>query len=67
VTVRPLTTRDYTAVLEEASALGLQGGIVYDALAAQAAKKAGVDGLLTLNPADFHRAWPDGADTIIAV
>ena len=46
------------------SALGLSGGVVYDALVAQAARKAQVDRLLTLNEADFRRVWPDAAARI---
>ncbi len=61
-----LTRRDYSAVLRSLDELGLAGGIVYDALIARAARKAGVDRLLTLNPADFRRVWPDGAAIIVS-
>ena len=53
-----------TSVLVEVSGLGLSGGVVYDALIAQAAKKAGADRLLTLNETDFRRVWPDAAGRI---
>ena len=63
--VVPLGRHDYSAVLRDMVDLGLSGGIVYDALIARAAKKARVDRLLTLNPDDFRRVWPDG-ERIIA-
>jgi len=34
------------------------GGVVYDALIAQAALKAWADVLVTLNPKDFLRTYP---------
>lgn len=55
---------DYRHVLQALSDLGLPGGVVYDALTARAARKAGADLLLTLNPGHFLRVWPDGADRI---
>jgi predicted nucleic acid-binding protein len=45
--------------------LELSGGAVYDSLIARAAEKAGADRLLTLNPAHFHRVWPEGAAAIL--
>ena len=59
-----LTRRDYSAVLQSMENLGLSGGVVYDALIARAAQKARADRLLTLNPADFARVWPEGAGVI---
>ena len=46
------------------SELGLSGGVVYDALAARVAARARAEKLLTLNPRDFRRVWPEG-DAII--
>lgn len=54
-----LRAKDYWEVLGQAAELGLGGGVVYDALAVQAAKKENVDLLLTLNESDFRRAWPE--------
>lgn len=65
-TVVDLEARDYQTVLDNQSALGLTGGSIYDALAAQAARKWGADRLLTLNESDFRRVWPDAADRIAA-
>jgi predicted nucleic acid-binding protein len=59
-----LSAPDYRAVIRRVSDLGLSGGVVYDAMIARAAKKAQVDRLLTLNPEDFKRIWPDGASLI---
>ena len=52
---------DYGAVLSSVSELGLAGGVIYDALIARAAERAGVDRLLTLNPQHFRRVWPAGS------
>jgi predicted nucleic acid-binding protein len=62
--VVPLGRHDYSAVLRDMADLGLCGGIVYDALIARAARKAKVERLLTLNPGDFRRVWPDGTSII---
>ena len=66
IEVVELSATDYRSVLDGVKALGLTGGIVYDALIAFAARKAKVDRLLTLNVSDFKRVWPEGADRIIA-
>jgi predicted nucleic acid-binding protein len=59
-----LSARDYAAVIDELGDLGVPGGAVYDALIARAAVKAQADQLLTLNPKDFLRVWPGGAERI---
>jgi predicted nucleic acid-binding protein len=46
--------------------MGLSGGVIYDALIAHAAEKVGAERLLTLNGADFRRAWPEGESIIHA-
>ena len=43
---------------------GLSGGTVYDALIATVARRLSVDKLLTLNPDDFRRVWPEGKHVI---
>ena len=63
-TVVALSATDYRAVLNDLSQRGLPGGVVYDALIARAAARSGADRLLTLNPKDFRRAWPEGVDRI---
>lgn len=59
-----LTAEDYQATLARMVRLNLSGGIIYDALIAQAAVKANVDVLLTLNPNDFTRFGEDVAQLI---
>ncbi|MCY6490442.1 type II toxin-antitoxin system VapC family toxin [Leptolyngbya sp. GGD] len=50
-----LTIEDYQAAIAQMVNMGRAGGGVYDALIAQAALKAEVDTLLTLNAKDFTR------------
>ncbi len=57
--VIPLTTEDYQMVLAQLVNLNLTGGGIYDALIAQAAVKAEVNTLLTLNPNHFTRLGED--------
>jgi predicted nucleic acid-binding protein len=59
-----LSPTDYSRTIKWAAERGLTGGIIYDALIAQAAKIAKVDQLLTLDLDDFKRAWPDGASRL---
>lgn len=59
-----LSAAEYRTTLERIGSQGLAGGTVYDALIARAAEKARADRLLTLNAADFRRAWPSGHDRI---
>ncbi len=61
-----LSAADYGAVIRRMADLELSGGVTYDALVARAAQKARVDRLLTLNPNDFRRVWPEGASVISA-
>jgi len=60
----PLTIADYGTTIERMARLGLSGGTVYDALIATVARRLSVDKLLTLNPHDFHRVWPEGKQVI---
>ena len=53
--VIPLAKRDYLRVIDTLARAGLSGGIVYDALAMQAASKAKADRVVTLNGRDFSR------------
>ncbi len=50
-----LTADNYQTTIARMVSLNLPGGGIYDALIAQAALKANVDRLLTLNPNDFVR------------
>ena len=51
----PLLFNDYQAAIAQMATLNLPGGAIFDALIAQAALKAEVDTLLTLNPNHFTR------------
>lgn len=64
VEVVALTVRQYVEVLDAAVRASLAGGVLYDALLTKAAEIAGVEALVTLNPDDFRRAWPAGADRV---
>ncbi len=55
-----LDAADYAHVLTHLAQLGITGGAVYDALIARAAEISQADRLLTLNPGDFQRVWPEG-------
>lgn len=60
-----LTVSDYRYVLKQMADFLLTGGIIYDAIIARAAQKTGVDRLLTFNPEDFKRAWPEGNELLV--
>lgn len=60
----PLSAGDYDAAIRGMAEMSLSGGVVYDALIVRAAQKAKAEQLLTLNPRDFLRVWPDGAGII---
>ncbi|WP_233787976.1 type II toxin-antitoxin system VapC family toxin [Dulcicalothrix desertica] len=51
----PLLVEDYQAAIAQMVSLNIPGGGIFDALIAQAALKANVDQLLTLNPKHFTR------------
>jgi predicted nucleic acid-binding protein len=61
-----LSPADYSKTIQRISEMGLSGGVIYDALIAHAAEKVGAERLLTLNGADFRRAWPEGESIIHA-
>jgi hypothetical protein len=56
-----LTVEDYEARVAKMVSLNLPGGGVFDGLIAQAALKADVDVLLSLNPNDLTRLGEDVA------
>ncbi len=53
--VVPLHSNEYLAAITQMVALNLPGGGIFDALIAQAALKADVNILLTMNPSHFTR------------
>lgn len=61
-----LSDKDYEAVIEHLSDLGIIGGATYDALILHAAVKANIDQIVTLNEKDFRRVNPALADKIVS-
>lgn len=61
-----LTSSEYSSIIKRISESELTGGIVYDAIIAKVAQKAGVKRLLTFNSDHFKRVWPAGENVIVA-
>ena len=61
-----LTAEDYAVVIQQLSDHGISGGATYDALILQAAVKADVHRIITLNVDDFQRISPALADRVIS-
>jgi predicted nucleic acid-binding protein len=61
-----LTPEDYLQTIRRVAALGISGGVIYDAIIARAAEKSDADKLLTLNGSHFERVWPEGRSRISA-
>ena len=61
-----LTADDYLGVIRTASATGVQGGRIYDALHLAAARKANCDIIYTFNVKHFRELAPDLATKIRA-
>ncbi|MGB3765295.1 MAG: hypothetical protein WA947_01955 [Phormidesmis sp.] len=59
-----LSAEDYRKAIARLTSLQLAGGVMYDAVIAQAALKAGVDQLITLNPKDFLRLGSEVSDLV---
>lgn len=55
-----LSAADYRQTVSRMVAMGLTGGVIYDALIARAAQKSHAERLLTLDLVDFERVWPEG-------
>ena len=61
-----LTASEYSTTIKRLSESGHTGGIVYDALIAKVAQKAGVKRLLSFNSDHYKRVWPAGENVIVA-
>ena len=59
-----LSAVDYRKAIARTIKQGLSGGVMYDAVIAQAALKAKVDRLITLNPKDFGRLGDEVAEIV---
>lgn len=60
-----LTAEEYSAALARAAQLGLTGGIIYDALLLECARKCGAEEIYTWNLRHFRAAAPDLAERIV--
>ena len=60
-----LSAEDYRWAIAQVTSLQLAGGVMYDAVIAQAALKAGVDQLITLNPKDFLRLGSEVSGLVV--
>jgi predicted nucleic acid-binding protein len=65
-TIVSLSPSDDSAILDHLASMNLSGGVAYDALIVRAARKSGVDRLLTFEVDDMRRVWPDGVGAISA-
>ena len=61
-----LSDKDYVALIEHLSQLGIVGGAIYDALILHAAAIANADQVVTLNERDFRRVYPSLDHKIIS-
>jgi predicted nucleic acid-binding protein len=59
MTFEPISTFDYMKVIAESRSRGIQGGIVYDAVHAEIARRLRVDRLVTYNVTNFRHVAPD--------
>ncbi len=61
IRIVPLEAADYTEVIDGMAKAGFSGGIIYDMLIVQAARKAKAERIITLNEADFVRLCQGGS------
>ncbi len=59
VRVEAISRDDYLSVIEHARERGIQGGVIYDALHAQVARRLKADRILTFNLSNFEHVAPD--------
>lgn len=65
VEVVSLAGEDYFKLIDELSGQGIVGGVTYDAVIMQSARKANADQVITLNATDFGRISPDWTARIV--
>lgn len=61
LTLITLDDKEYYSAIRDAAAAGIVGGMLYDALLARCAQKAGADVIYTWNLQHFRRLGPDVA------
>ena len=59
-----VTAKMYETAITRCTEAGLAGGIIYDAILLECARRAGVKRIYTLNERDFRRLAPDLASVI---
>ncbi len=64
LTLISLDSREYSASIRSAVAAGIVGGILYDALLARCARKAGAEVIYTWNIQHFRRFGPEVAKRV---
>jgi predicted nucleic acid-binding protein len=57
--IEPILVSDYLTVLDQTRRRGIRGGLVYDALHAEVARRLKVDRLLTYNISNFQHVAAD--------
>ena len=62
-----LSEKEYFRIIDNMEKLGLKGGIVYDAIIVECARKSKSEGIITSNVKDFVRLIPDDSIKIIAL
>ncbi len=55
----PILQSDYLKTVQEAQSRGIQGGIIYDAIHAEVARRLKVERLVTYNIKNFRHVAPD--------
>ncbi|HEY6226319.1 MAG TPA: PIN domain-containing protein [Verrucomicrobiae bacterium] len=59
VRFEPILQSDYLKIVREARQRGIQGGIIYDALHAEIARRLKVEKIITYNITNFRHVAPD--------
>jgi predicted nucleic acid-binding protein len=59
IRVEPILVTDYLTVLTETRRRGVRGGLIYDAIHAEVARRLGVNRLLTYNISNFQHVASD--------
>jgi len=65
MTVVPLDADEYATTVRKMAAMGLAGGIVFDALLVACARKVDAQHIYTWNPKHFRQVAPDLAERIV--
>lgn len=65
--IESLTPNEYVNLLDSVTSLNLHGGIVFDAIIFECAKKSKTDKIITSNPKDFIRLNIDASIEIISL